>query len=82
VQPFDFAWARALVAECRAAGVAVFVKQMGSDPRDGLVKIQLKDTDHGEDMSEWAEDLRIREWPDPARRRARRASGAGKLHSG
>lgn len=31
-RPFDLVWARSLVAQCRAAGVPVFVKQMGSKP--------------------------------------------------
>lgn len=32
-RPFDLEWARATVAQCRDAGVPVFVKQMGSRPR-------------------------------------------------
>jgi len=31
-RPFDVAWARAIVARCKAAGVACFVKQMGDQP--------------------------------------------------
>lgn len=31
-RPFAVEWARSLVAQCRAAGVACFVKQMGSRP--------------------------------------------------
>lgn len=31
-RPFDVAWARSIVAQCRSAGVAVFVKQLGSNP--------------------------------------------------
>lgn len=30
-RPFDLAWARRIVRQCRAAGVAVFVKQMGDN---------------------------------------------------
>lgn len=33
-RPFDLAWARSTVAQCRAAGVPVFVKQLGSRPID------------------------------------------------
>jgi protein gp37 len=33
-RPFDVAWARATVAQCRAAGVACFVKQFGAVPVD------------------------------------------------
>lgn len=32
-RPFDLAWARSLVAQCKAASVAVFVKQLGARPR-------------------------------------------------
>lgn len=31
-RPFDIAWARSAVAQCKAAGVPVFVKQMGANP--------------------------------------------------
>jgi len=32
-RPFDVAWARSTIAQCRAAGLACFVKQMGARPR-------------------------------------------------
>jgi protein gp37 len=31
-RPFDVAWARSTVAQCKSAGVAVFVKQLGAQP--------------------------------------------------
>jgi hypothetical protein len=31
-RPFDLAWARSIVAQCKAAGVKVFVKQLGAVP--------------------------------------------------
>lgn len=31
-RPFDLAWARAAIAQCRAAGAACFVKQLGARP--------------------------------------------------
>lgn len=34
-RPFDLAWARSAVEQCRAAGVPVFVKQLGARPMDG-----------------------------------------------
>ena len=65
-RPFDLAWARSAVQQCRDAGVAVFVKQMGSRPRcdvpGGYAEIQFRDRKGG-DMSEWPEDLRVREFP-------------------
>lgn len=78
-RPFDITWARDTVRQCQQAGVAVFVKQMGSKPFIGT-----GDSDHswydgknfrdgclglklkhpkGEDPSEWPEDLRVREYP-------------------
>lgn len=65
---FDPAWAEAVVEACRAAGVAVFVKQMGSAPV-GLRLAHRK----GEDPAEWPEALRVREMPvvyDPGGRLA------------
>jgi protein gp37 len=32
-RPFDVTWARSIVQQCRAAGVAVFVKQLGANVR-------------------------------------------------
>ena len=34
-RPFDVAWARSTIAQCKAAGTACFVKQVGSWPVDG-----------------------------------------------
>ena len=31
-RPFDVAWARSTVEQCRAAGVPAFVKQLGAHP--------------------------------------------------
>lgn len=67
---FDAAWARSIVDDCRAAKVAVFVKQYGAMPidsdGDGLLPLKLVDRRKGGDMSEWAEDLRVREFPRSA----------------
>jgi protein gp37 len=75
-RPFDLAWARSLVEQCRAAGVTPFVKQLGSHPVVDLyrdeqgtefptgerIPLRLHNR-HGSDMSEWPEDLRVREFP-------------------
>lgn len=75
-RPFDLAWARSIVSQCRAAGVAVFVKQLGAKPvslmeqddelpRHGWARnqaLKLKSRKGG-DMAEWPEDLRVREMP-------------------
>lgn len=58
----DMAWARSLVAQCRSAGVAVFVKQLGQLTIDGPVQ-RLWRHSKGGDPAEWPEDLRVREWP-------------------
>lgn len=55
-------WVRALIAECRAAHVAIFVKQVGPSAHDGLVQLDIHHKKGG-DPAEWPEDLRIREWP-------------------
>jgi hypothetical protein len=62
-------WARSTVKQCRAAGVAPFVKQLGSKPfvssdilAHPFARQDVKDK-KGEDMSEWPEDIRVREWP-------------------
>jgi protein gp37 len=66
-RPMDLAWARSLVAQCRAARVAPFVKQIGSKPVVGgsdMKQHRFYSTEsHGRAMDEWPEDLRIREWP-------------------
>lgn len=62
---FSVAWARSAVEQCRAAGVPVFVKQLGRWPL-GLdpawTTAPLLDR-AGADPDEWPEDLRIREFP-------------------
>jgi protein gp37 len=54
----DLGWVRDLIGQCREAGTAVFVKQLGSRWARG------KGGDsHGGDMDLWPEELRIREFP-------------------
>lgn len=78
-RPFDVAWARTTVEQCKAAGVAVFVKQMGSNVRDRNDRFAtetLAQEEHqgapvrirlkskkGGDPAEWPESLRVREFP-------------------
>ena len=50
---FNLDWARTLMAECRAARVKAFVKQIGTSPIDGLVQLQITKTDKkGEDPAQ------------------------------
>lgn len=58
-RPFDTAWARDLIEQCRAAGVACFVKQLGKRP-DLLLRHSK-----GSDMAEWPPELRVRQFPEP-----------------
>lgn len=61
-RPFDLAWARSAVAEARAAGVPVFMKQLGARPCDGEPRFITKHRKGG-DPTEWPAELRIREFP-------------------
>lgn len=70
-RPFDVQWARNTVQQCASAGVACFVKQLGAKPTEGgkwpdgspsTYSFHLEDRKGG-DMSEWPEDIRVREFP-------------------
>lgn len=52
-----------IVRQCREAGVACFVKQMGSV----WARANRSRTAKGEDPGEWLEALRVREWPEVPR---------------
>lgn len=78
-RPFNIEWARDIVRQCKAAGVPVFVKQLGSNIAEvaeaeatawrmlpssgGTVPILHCEDRAGADPSEWPEDLRVREFP-------------------
>lgn len=55
-RPMDLAWARSLVAQCKAAGVAVFYKQGGKSNR---CSHDMK----GGHFECFPEDLKVREFP-------------------
>lgn len=64
-------WIRSLVKQGKAAGVATFVKQLGSNPKElhepfgedrELSEVYLKDKKGG-DISEFPKDLQVRQWP-------------------
>jgi len=57
-------WIRDLVSQGREAGVAVFVKQIGSRPTWGELERPKPTHPKGGDPSEWPTDLRVREWPE------------------
>ena len=74
----DVEWVRSIVRQCRNAGVACFVKQLGAvyvdavngiggakarpDP-DLVPQIQRLKHGKGGDPAEWPQDLRVREFP-------------------
>lgn len=71
-RPFDVAWARSTIEQCREAGVKCFVKQLGARPEFngamGFVSESWKLKDKaGADPSEWPADLRVQEFPESAR---------------
>jgi protein gp37 len=86
-RPFDIAWARSIMAQCRAANVPVLIKQLGVDPRwNGISSpeepgwptgILRNDTGEGN----WRPMLRDRkggnmaEWPEDLRVREYPGSG-------
>ena len=73
-RPFNLAWAESLLAQCEAAHVPFFMKQLGSKPeRDGVRYIGNFDgyrrhevTGKGGEMHQWPPSLRVREFPRPA----------------
>jgi protein gp37 len=62
-RPIDLAWIRDIIARCRAAGVAVFVKQLGAVWSAWVDDGGRGADPKGGDMSRWPEELRIREYP-------------------
>lgn len=60
-RPFNPTWAKDTIAACRRAGIAPFVKQMGSNVLD-LSGTKLRDR-AGADPAEWPEELRVQEFP-------------------
>ena len=75
-RPFDVEWARNTIAQCKAAGVACFVKQLGSDPfriiqpiGGAPVKVGLHiGGSKGGNWDEWPLDLRVRQFPKDRQR--------------
>lgn len=73
-RPFDVAWARSTIEQCRAAGTKCFVKQLGARPiaaRHTIASLGGEVAEplalrhrKGADPSEWPEDLRVREMPE------------------
>lgn len=58
-RPCEIAWLESAIQQAKAAGLSVFVKQLGTDQHH---RLKLKDR-HGGDWTEWPNSLRIREIP-------------------
>ncbi|MBN9523983.1 DUF5131 family protein [bacterium] len=61
-RPFDLSWATCLRDQCRAAGTAYFLKQLGSHVLRGSERIRFKDS-HAGNWSEWPDEVKAREMP-------------------
>lgn len=64
-RPFDREWAYSTIRQCRAADVACFIKQLGSNvlARGCDVYAPHFRDRAGADPAEWPEDLRVQEFP-------------------
>lgn len=76
--PFNIAWARSIIADCKATETACFIKQLGAVPYEDDSHLTGAPVDtskltrlpgaamknrKGSDMSEWPADLQIRQFP-------------------
>ena len=62
-RPCAVDWIRSVRDQCAAAGLPVFVKQLGSQPI-GLTVNGRPQRDKGNKLDRWPADLRVRSWPD------------------
>lgn len=73
-RPCRIEWIRAIVGQCKAAGVPCFVKQLGANATEKVSGMpspvspdswlgRVSDAKGG-DPEEWPEDLRVRQFPD------------------
>jgi protein gp37 len=67
-RPYDLAWPRSIIAQCRTAGVPVFHKQAGANPLFEYGERYFVQDAKGGDPSEWPLDLKVREFPEGLRR--------------
>ena len=69
-RPFNLAWAESLLAQCDAANIPFFMKQIGSRPiwPEQNITLIIPGNSKGGDPSEWPAHLRVREFPSVASR--------------
>jgi len=71
---FNPSWAKSIINQCRAAGIAPFVKQLGSNVLDFSGRVTHR---KGGDLTEWPLDLRVQEFPRNARAALPISTGQG-----
>lgn len=66
-RPCNVEWIRSLIDQHKQAGIACFVKQLGSEPRPSAlpsdVAVRYIKHPKGGDPQEWPPDLRVRQFP-------------------
>ncbi len=69
-RPFDIAWPRRIIPQCRRDGVAPFMKQVGHRPQFRVSNVDPpqsyyceRDPLHGGDPEDWPLWMRVREFP-------------------
>jgi protein gp37 len=60
--PFHLEWALELIGQCKQAGVAYFLKQLGAVVFSKDQRLQFRDS-HAGDWSQWPEEIRVRQMP-------------------
>ena len=62
-RPFKIEWAESLIAQCRSASVACFVKQLGACAMSDGYPMHYAHKKGG-DWNEWPDNLRVRQFPN------------------
>jgi protein gp37 len=63
-RPFQIEWAESAIKQCQAAGVKVFMKQVGKNPRIACIEYALEnDRMKGADPLDWPRNIRVQEFP-------------------
>lgn len=63
-RPFDVDWAHSLLRQCKTAGAAAFMKQLGSNPHSDGRPLHGQPRGKYDDPARWSPELRIREFPE------------------
>ena len=63
-RPMVLGWAKEIVSQCQAAGVPVFMKQLGANPTNREGKPHLISDKKGAVLDEWPQALRVQQFPE------------------